>query len=113
MRVAYLAESVEDVVTVSTGCHVSHAVHLLDGSRGSGHDVDEASDDLGEWTLSDQNQWSIHEIDALCWGLKRLALLGKHLDVADDLGRRGLCDDRSSESHRDEDVAERDHDCEF
>ena len=74
-------------------------MHLADSSGGCGHNVAKAGDDLRERSLTDDNQRTIDNSDALSWCLERLALRCQHLDVGDNLSRRKLSSDRDRESH--------------
>lgn len=108
--VSYLAERIEDIIARLSRRNRCHALHLGDSSSGRGHNVGEASDDLGEWSLSYDDQRSVDDGDALSWGLERLGLLGDHVDVADHLSWCELSDDWDSHSHgRGEDLSEGDH----
>jgi len=95
---AYLAESFEDGIALRAGWDIRHAVHLLNVGCAGGDDVYEAIDDIREGSLTNSNQRSVHDSDALCWALKRLALLGERLDVFDNLSGRALRNDGSRKS---------------
>lgn len=85
-------------------------MHLCKSRSGCGNNVRESGNDLGEWTLTDNDQRAIDDGDALGWCLKSLALLGDHLDVADHLLWGGLGKDWCDHGHRgDEDFVERHH----
>lgn len=102
----YLAEGIEDGVALCSSSNWGHSLHLRDRSGSSRHNVSEATDDLREGTLADDDEGAVDDGDALCWGLKGLRLLGDHLDVGDDLSGGGLRGDSGYES-RGEEVAEK------
>jgi hypothetical protein len=105
----YLAERIEDGVTLRSSRHWSHAVHLCNGGGSRAHNVREASDDLliccqscqvegllkdatyGKWALSNNDEGTIDDGDGLSRSLESLALIGDHLDVVNNLGRCDLC----------------------
>jgi hypothetical protein len=60
-----------------------------------------------EWSLVDDDQRALHNRDALCGGLKRLALLSEHFYVGDDLGGRARRDGRAGDIR----VLEEEGDC--
>lgn len=108
----HFAECVEDGVSVGTSLDRLSALHLRDGSSGSGDDVGETSDDLGEWSLANDDERSVDDGNGLSRSLESLALCSEHLDVIDNLGRSESCRDGSSESQSgSEDVADGDHSC--
>jgi hypothetical protein len=97
--VYYLAERIEDIIARLSCGNRCHALHLRDRSGGCGHDVYETSDDLWEWSLSDDDQRPVDDGDALSRSLQGLGLLSDHVDVTDHLGWRELGDDWHSHSH--------------
>lgn len=108
----HLTECVEDGVGIRASLDRLRAIHLSDGSSDSGDDVGKTSNDLGEWSLADNDERSVDDGDGLSRGLESLALGGEHLDVADGLGGSDSRRDGSSESQSgSEDVADGDHFC--
>src|SRR5689334_6688804 len=70
MGISYLAECVKDLTAGLSCGNRLHALHLADSSNGRGHDVGETSDDLRERSLSDDDQRSVDNGDALSWSLE-------------------------------------------
>ena len=89
---AYFAVGVEDRVRIASFSDGRCGFHSRElGSRGR-NDLFEALDDLGERPLADDDQWTIYQGDALCWGLKLLRSFGEVLDGTDNLSSHGDSD---------------------
>jgi hypothetical protein len=109
-KMAYLAESVVDGISISLVGDWSITLHLRNGGSDSADDVGEPGDDLRERALTDNDERTVDDGDGLSWGLQRLRLLSHHLDVGDDLSRSERSKSRcGASSSCEDDVAERNH----
>lgn len=91
----HFTECVEDGISLSTCWDWRTTIHLHNSSSTSLNDIREASDDLGEWTLADDDERTVDDGDGLSRCLEGLALCGEHLDVVDHLSGSDSCSDGS------------------
>ena len=93
----HFAEGFEDGISRSACGLFGHALHLSDGGGGGSYNVCEAPNDLGEWSLTDEEQLSTDNGDAFGRRLKRHALRRNRFNVGDNLSRRDSSRDRHGE----------------
>lgn len=76
-----LAECIEDGIGIGAGGDGIGSLHLCNGGSGGGDDVGEASNDLRERTLADDDERPVEDGDGLGGSLDGLRLGGEHLNV--------------------------------